>query len=194
MSEHRRTDAAPFEDLYGSDPDPWQVRSSWYERRKLALLLASLPNEHYGTALEIGCSIGVTTRALAGRCGLVTALDASPRALALARDELGHLVGDRVRLVEASVPEELPDGVVDLVVVSEVGYFLEVARVDTLATGLRDRLAPGGDLVAVHWRLDADTLATGGDDVHARLAAAGLRELVWHREKEFVLQVWRRET
>ena len=38
-------------------PDPWQVDSP-YERRKRALTLASLPREHYGRILEVGCSVG----------------------------------------------------------------------------------------------------------------------------------------
>lgn len=192
--ERRRADATPFDELYAVEADPWQVRSSWYERRKLAVVLASLPRERYGSALEIGCSIGVTTRALAGRCDHVLALDASPRALALAARELGALVGDRVELAEATVPEELPRDAYDLVVLAEVGYFVEPARVDALAAALPHRLAGSGDLVAVHWRLDPHTLATPGDEVHARLAVPGLRELVSHTEREFVLQVWRRET
>lgn len=192
--ERRRADATPFDELYAGEADPWQVRSSWYERRKLAVVLASLPRERYGSALEIGCSIGVTTRALAGRCDHVLALDASPRALALAARELGALVGDRVELAEATVPEELPRDAYDLVVLAEVGYFVEPARVDALAAALPHRLADSGDLVAVHWRLDPHTLATPGDEVHARLAVPGLRELVSHTEREFVLQVWRRET
>ena len=32
-----------FDALYASDADPWQVESSWYERLKRAILLASLP-------------------------------------------------------------------------------------------------------------------------------------------------------
>ena len=187
-----RANADHFDELYGSDADPWQVRSSWYEQHKLAVVLASLPRVRYGTALEIGCSIGVTTRALVDRCDHVTALDASPRALALAAQELGPLVGDRVTLAEATVPEELPGGAFDLVVLSEVGYFIEPVRVDALAAALAQQLEDGGDLVAVHWRLDPHTLATPGDEVHTRLAVPGLREVVSHTEREFVLQVWRR--
>ena len=193
MSDRRAGDAAPFDELYESDADPWRVRSSWYERRKLSVVLASLPRERYGTALEIGCSIGITTRALSGRCGHVTALDASSRALALARKELGELVGDRVELLEATVPEELPAGRFDLVVLSEVGYFIEPHRVRALADAIPGRLTAGGELVAVHWRLDGDRLATPGDEVHELLAVPGLRQLVSHTEPEFVLEVWRRD-
>jgi len=187
------SDREPFDELYARDADPWRVRTDWYERRKLAVVLSCLPREHYATGLEIGCSIGVTTRALAGRCGHLEALDASPRALELARQELADLPAGRVSLVEAAVPEQLPAGPYDLVVLSEVGYFIPPARVDALATALPGRLTVGGDLVAVHWRLDADRLATAGDVVHERLGAQGLTEVVGHVEREFVLQVWRRD-
>lgn len=36
-----------FEQMYQADPDPWQVASRWYERRKRDLLLAALPRERY---------------------------------------------------------------------------------------------------------------------------------------------------
>lgn len=185
--------AEPFDELYRRDADPWRVRTDWYERRKLAVVLASLPRERYTAALEIGCSIGVTTLALAARCDHVTALDASPRALELARRELADLPAGGVELVEAIVPEQLPTGRYDLVVLSEVGYFISPRRVDALAAALPHRLTGGGDLLAVHWRLDADRLATPGDDVHRRLGGQGLDELVHHTEREFVLQVWRRD-
>jgi hypothetical protein len=65
----RGTDVKPpdFEAIYAADPDPWQVESSWYERPKLAVLLACLPRERYRTGWEPGCGIGVATAALAHR-------------------------------------------------------------------------------------------------------------------------------
>ena len=41
-----------FDAMYDADPDPWEVETSWYERRKLAVHLASLPRERYATAWE----------------------------------------------------------------------------------------------------------------------------------------------
>ena len=31
-----------FDAMYDADPDPWEVETSWYERRKLAVLLHRL--------------------------------------------------------------------------------------------------------------------------------------------------------
>ena len=67
--ESPATSAGPvipdFDALYRADPDPWEVGSSWYERRKLSVLLASLPRQHYAVAWEPGCGPGLTTTALA---------------------------------------------------------------------------------------------------------------------------------
>ncbi len=61
------TDRQYFVDLYASDPDPWRLATSWYERRKYALTVDALPNERYRRAFEPGCSIGVLSELLAPR-------------------------------------------------------------------------------------------------------------------------------
>ena len=53
---------AYFEQLYCQDADPWLVRQRWYEERKRALLLASLPQRRYRHAYEPGCGNGCSTR------------------------------------------------------------------------------------------------------------------------------------
>jgi len=39
--------------------DPWGFTHRWYERRKRALTLASLPRERFARAFEPGCSVGL---------------------------------------------------------------------------------------------------------------------------------------
>ena len=56
-----------FEALYASSPDPWHFATSDYERRKYAKTLDAIGHVA-GEAFEIGCSIGIFTRALAARC------------------------------------------------------------------------------------------------------------------------------
>lgn len=188
MGTGQRYDGASFDALYRERPDPWGVRSSWYERRKLELVLASLPRERYGDALEVGCSVGATTERLAARCERLLAVDASAEAVRLAGDALGPLPG--VRLQVATVPDELPAARFDLVVVGEVGYFLQPQALQELAGALPSRLRPGADLLAVHWRHDGDRLPVGGDDVHDVLHGTGLARVVHHVERDFRLDVW----
>ena len=47
-----------FEALYQADADPWQVRSSFYEARKLDLLLACLSRPMYDAAWDPSCGVG----------------------------------------------------------------------------------------------------------------------------------------
>jgi hypothetical protein len=176
-----------FDGLYRTDPDPWRFRTRPYEARKRALTLAALPDDRYGTAFEPGCSIGILTAALAGRCSRVCAMDISPLALATA----SRTVPANVELRRGGVPDDWPAEAFDLVVLSEVGYYLDAAGFVRLA-----ELAVGGarDLLAVHWRHPVDDYPLGGDEVHDLLAAAagpaGMARLVSHREDDLCLDVW----
>ncbi len=176
-----------FDDLYRADTDPWQFRSRPYETRKRALTLACLPDDRYGSTFEPGCSIGILTAALAARCDRVCAMDISPLALATA----SHAVPANVELRRGAVPDDWPAERFDLVVLSEVGYYLDTATCARLAA-----LAAGGtrDLVAVHWRHPVHDYPLGGDEVHDLLATAagqaGMGHLVSHREDDLRLDVW----
>lgn len=141
----------PFDPLHESSPDPWNTRSAWYEERKRTLTLAALPERRYAAALELGCSVGALAHDLSTRCDAVTAVDESAAALAQARRFWDH---DRIEWVEASFPEEwerIVEGrAVDLVVISEVGYFLSPPRLMELARRV-SRLGPRA-VLACHWR------------------------------------------
>lgn len=55
------TPPAYFEAMYAGAVDPWDLAGRWYEQRKYALTLASLPRPRYRAAFEPGCSVGVLT-------------------------------------------------------------------------------------------------------------------------------------
>ena len=67
------------------------------------------------------------------------------------------------------VPEEFPDGAYDLVVVSEVLYYLDEPAFDATLNAIERTLH--GTLLAVHWRPFAERYPLTGDEVHARLRA-----------------------
>jgi SAM-dependent methyltransferase len=151
MSE-RHTATLPasyFADIYASDPDPWRFTTSAYERDKYAATLASLPRQRYGAALEVGCSIGVFTRALAPRCDALTALDLAPAAIAAARARCADQ--PQVAFVQGAVPGDWPPGRFDLILFSEVLYFLDAHDLARGAGRVAGALAPGGECVLVHW-------------------------------------------
>jgi hypothetical protein len=51
-------DLPDFDALYRDDPDPWQVRSSFYEQRKLDIVLAGLQRPRYRSAWDPACGVG----------------------------------------------------------------------------------------------------------------------------------------
>ncbi len=177
-----------FDAVHHREDDPWQYTTSWYEQRKRSLTLAALPARNYAAGLEIGCSIGTLSVELAPRCGTFLAVDASGAALARAAERLAHLPGARTR--QLTVPQEWPEGSFDLIVVSEVGYYLAPAEFSGLLAKVEAALLPGGTLVLCHWRHPVSGWELDGDSVHA----AARRELGWadaglYRERDFVLEV-----
>lgn len=169
----RRSGSLPpdyFEGLYAADPDPWRFETSDYERGKYAATLAALPRPRYAAALEVGCSIGVLTADLAERCETLLALDVAEAALDKARARLAGR--SCVQFAKVRVPAEWPPGRFDLILLSEVVYYLEVADVARLAERVRGCLAPGGDAVLVHWTGETDYPLSGDAAIEAFLAAS----------------------
>src|SRR5580698_8192362 len=138
-----------FDALYTADPDPWKFAASPYERGKYEITLDAMPKPRYRSALEVGCSIGVLTRLLASRCDAVLAIDAAPAPLVEATRRCADLPG--VRFEQMFVPEQWPDGVFDLILLSEVAYYLNREDVARLAAKVTRSLAPGGSVILVHW-------------------------------------------
>jgi ubiquinone/menaquinone biosynthesis C-methylase UbiE len=176
--------ASYFDRMYAADPDPWGFETRWYERRKYNLTLAALPSPRFARGLEIGCSIGVLTTALAGRCDSLVALDPSPVALSAARAR----VPSSVRLVQGSAPGDWPAGTYDLMVFSEVCYYLDRVDLERLLDLVDRDLAAGGSVVACHWRHPVNDYPLTGDQVHTALAR-------WPRlsrieEEDFLLHVY----
>ncbi|HSF34887.1 MAG TPA: bifunctional PIG-L family deacetylase/class I SAM-dependent methyltransferase [Nocardioides sp.] len=166
--------------------DPWDVESR-YERRKRAVTLASLPREHYRSALEVGCSVGALAVDLATRCDRLLAIDSSPAALDLARRRTSATAGLELRL--ARVPGEWPQGRYDLVSVSEVGYFLSPRRLGELVRLCLDSLTDDGHLLLCHWRHQPVGWPLAGPAVHDAFLATGAPVLVEHQEADFLLHV-----
>jgi len=181
--------ARHFDALYRQDVDPWRTRTRWYERRKRALTLAVLPAERYARACEPGCGAGETTLALARRCDQVVASDASAAAVRQARRRLAG--SPHVTIAQARMPEDWPAGPFDLVVLSELGYYLPEDDLARLADKCRHALIAGGALVACHWRHPEPDLRRSAHDVHALLhARTGLHRAAHYEDADFLLDAW----
>jgi SAM-dependent methyltransferase len=164
-----RLDREYFENLYEQSPDPWGFETSPYEHRKYERTLDVLQGRQraYRSALEVGCSIGVFTAMLAPLCDELQAIDVSEKAVAAAREKLAGF--PHVRVERCRLPEETPEGPFDLVVASEVLYYWPEEVMLAALQRFEEVLAPGGVLLAVHWRKETKTYPLQGDEVHELL-------------------------
>lgn len=190
--------AGHFERLYRDHADPWHVASAWYERRKRALLLACLGRERYRHGFEPGCGAGELTRHLAARCARVCAVDVAGAAIARCR---ARLDADGIRNVDVLTLDlpgrwpPTPPGGFDLIVVSELAYYLDDAALAQFLDALDASLAMEGEIVACHWRPDFDDRMQPTDALHDAVAALpGLVPKARHHEDEFRLDLWRRQS
>jgi len=148
----RRTktlDQGYFKGMYATEADPWRFATSPYERDKYAATLAALPRAHYTSALDVGCSIGVFTHQLCPRCDALIGLDVVPSVLEAARARCADCPNAHFLL--APVPGAWPDGRFDLIVISEVAYYLDRADLARLVARVEGALLPEADIVLVHW-------------------------------------------
>jgi SAM-dependent methyltransferase len=154
-----------FDALYASDADPWRFASSEYERAKYEATLHSLPKATYDCALEVGCSIGVFTRLLAGRCNRLLGIDPAERALASARQHCAE--NPNVGFAKMAAPDQWPVGAFDLIILSEVVYYFNRDDVVRLTHRVKSSLLPHGDVVLVHWLGQTDYPLSGDEAVTA---------------------------
>jgi len=179
-----------FERVYRDNPDPWGFASRWYEARKYALTVAALPRQRYVRAFEPGCSIGVLTEQLAARCDALIAGELVPAVADHARARLAGQPHVEVRAL--AIPEDWPDGRFDLIVLSEVAYYLTLDGLHALLARIDACLDPGGHVIAVHWTGETD-YPLRGDAAHAVLDAhRAWHRIAQYREPSFVLAVYER--
>lgn len=162
-----RLDREYFEGLYAASSDPWRFETSPYERRKYERTLGVLEGRRYARALEAGCSIGVFTVMLAPLCDELLAVDVSEKAVAAAKERLASL--PHIRAERLTLPEETPEGPFDLIIASEVLYYLPEETMLRALGRFEEVLAEGGTLLAVHWRKETRTYPLQGDEVHELL-------------------------
>lgn len=185
-----------FDRMYLEEGDPWKVGSSWYEQRKIAVVLASLAEPSYGRALDPACGTGHLAFALAARCGEVVARDASAPAIDVATRTCAKSGNVSIGVAALPYVTAEPAGPFDLLVLSELFYYLDSstrrAAVDTLLARAADRV----EIVAVHWREAPEDGTSSGEAVHVelrdRFKSIGLRHQVAHFDEEFVLDVFTR--
>ena len=188
----RRVPDGYFDAMYAQSRDPWQLAGRWYEQRKYAITVAMLPRPRYRHAFEPGCSVGVLTELLTDRCERITATDVAVGALEATAERLKRCGRTaRVTLDRRSIDSAWPADDFDLVVLSEVAYYLD-------GTALRDvldreclRLAGGATVIATHWRHPVDDYPLTGDQANAIIGeTADLQAMAHYSDEDVVIDVF----
>lgn len=179
-----------FESMYSADADPWGFDSRWYEQRKYALTVAALPKQRFRRGLEAGCANGALTALLAQRCDELHAFDFMAPAVKRAAQRLASQ--PHVHVTQGRFPEHWPDGTGDLVVWSEVAYYLADNSATAAIDSLERWLEPSGTLIAVHYTGDTN-YPRHGTDIVPWLDNHTLLERTTHLiDQQFELGVWKR--
>ena len=177
-----------FDRVYEGSADPWRLGERWYEQRKYAITMALLPHPRYRHAFEPGCSVGVLTEMLAGRCDRVTATDVAQAALDSARR---RLTADNVTLLRRSLDEPWPAGDFDLILLSEVGYYMHASALRAVLDREVPRLTGPATIVAAHWRHAVAEYPMAGDQTNTVIAAtSGLHRIGGYLDEDVVIDVF----
>ena len=150
-------DIAGFEAKFQENPDPWNYGSSRFEAFKRQILLQACGTRQYGRGLELACANGETSLLLARKCLSLLAVDGSVSAVAEAKRRTAGL--RHVVIAEAALPQDMPRGPFDLIVISELLYYLKSRDLDAVLRRSIKALAPGGRLVVLHHTIYFDDVA-----------------------------------
>ncbi|MCR8931211.1 MULTISPECIES: nodulation S family protein [unclassified Pseudomonas] len=181
-----------FDGLFAGNDDPWAFRQRWYEQRKRAITLATLPRPHYRAIFEPGCANGELSAELANRCSRLLCCDTAAAAVKLAQTRLSLF--DHVEVRQNRLPGHWPEEKFDLIVFSEIGYYLDRQDLTEVIRHISNSLTADGQLLACHWRPPIEGCPLNArqvhDQIHEQLA---LPRLALHQEADFILEVWSRE-
>lgn len=185
-------DVEYFEQMYAADPDPSGFASRWYEQRKYALTLAALTRPHYGSVFEPGCSIGVLSAQLASRCDRLLSCDLVATAVDQARARLDALQGPHADLEvrQWDAHDEWPAEQFDLVVVSEMLYYLDAPDAAEFVRQAVAHLDSDGEIVLTHWRPKVPEYPMTGNEAHEiACRVSGLAVAAHYEDDDLVLDV-----
>ena len=135
--------------------------------------------------------------ALAQRAEQVLATDMSAEAVRLTQQRMQREAPSdaaRVTVLQQQLPQQWPEAApFDLIVVSEMAYYLPEHDVLQLRERCVESLAPNGTLVMCHWRRPFADRQMDSADIHALFdQVPDLYRIMQHAEDDFLLDTWSR--
>ena len=183
--------AAHFDAIYSASPDPWEVRTSPYERGKRDAARALLGDARFDHALEAGCGEGCLAGDLLahGQASRATGIDQAADIIERAQ----RSAPQGLRLVQGRLPDDLPEGPYDLVIFSELLYYLPEKELERLAGLTRMQMVPGAAMLIVSYLGDTETPldAPAGADFFIALFGPELQPVARHGAERFRIDLLR---
>ncbi len=180
-----------FDDVYDVNKDPWNFETSPYEQEKYKATIQALNRPNYQQIFEIGCSIGVLSEMLAKLSNKLLAVDASDAPLVKAMVRLAKY--KNVLVKKMNVPADFITTNCDLIVISEVAYYLNDADLGILREKTIQQLETGGQILMVHWTPFVHDYPQTGDRVHAyflELENISLKHILHQRFETYRLDLF----
>lgn len=184
-----------FDKLYQQQADPWNFEQSDYENEKYRETLNVL-GTHYASALEIGCSVGVLTYMLAARCTKLLAVDISEKPIEIARKRCENQ--PQVTFKALDISTEFPTNAYDLILISEVGYYLTEEKLLELYQNCKKNISDQGQILLVHWTGFVEEYPLSGKEVHKLFEKFNAEEKVFSElakitRPEYELVLWQKD-
>lgn len=182
-----------FEDLYRHNSDPWGYDSHWYEARKRQICLALLIRPRYPKVLEVGCSNGHLSIHLAQRAEQLLCIDVSECAVQLASERLQEF--EHVVVENRKIPEDYSIQKFDLILISEMAYYLSANELHQFIEKLKHSLNDDGEILCCHWRHEIQDFELNAEQVHQ----AFQQHFPFHHylslnDPDFMIDVWTANT
>ncbi len=153
-------------EIYSGSDDPWSHLTSIYEKEKYDATLVAIGSGPFEKALEIGCGNGTLLARIAPRCRIAIGVECIPEAARQARMAVSEY--NHVTVLETTAPQGLPNLSPDLVVLSEVLYFLSEEEIFSLADWLNSGRGPARPrIVCINWLGATDEPLNGNDAMAA---------------------------
>jgi 2-polyprenyl-3-methyl-5-hydroxy-6-metoxy-1,4-benzoquinol methylase len=138
---------ARFDRFYQLDPDPFGAKGSKYELSKQDRLLQLISRRAEYHALDVGCGNGFLSKRIAAHCTHLHGIDFSKKAVELAQKNCQELSNTTFAVEDIRSFSSLE--LYDLIVCSEVLYYLQGAELDDVVRKLHQLAAADGWLALV---------------------------------------------
>lgn len=148
-----------FQAIHAKGGDFWNDPDSIYEQDKRTRVLSHLTQRRYISVLEVGCSTGLLSRDLAERADRFLGVDLSDTAITQTRKRLIGLPRAAARVT--AVPACWPARRFDLILLSEMLYYLTTPELDALAARCAATLMDQGEIVVVCYLGETQTPLDG---------------------------------